>query len=44
MQIKQFDIWLSDLNPARGTEPGKTRSVVVVQTDLLNEMYPSTII
>ena len=44
MEIKQFDIWLADLNPARGTEPGKTRPVVVVQTDLLNEMHPSTII
>jgi mRNA interferase MazF len=44
MEIKQFDIWLANLNPARGTEPGKTRPVVVVQTDLLNEMHPSTII
>lgn len=44
MEIKQFDIWLADLNPARGTEPGKTRPVVVVQTDLLNETHPSTII
>ncbi|MEO6902156.1 MAG: type II toxin-antitoxin system PemK/MazF family toxin [Bacteroidia bacterium] len=44
MEIKQFDIWLADLNPARGTEPGKTRPVVVVQTNLLNEMHPSTII
>ena len=44
MEIKQFDIWLADLNPAIGTEPGKTRPVVVIQTDLLNETHPSTII
>lgn len=44
MEIKQFDIWLADLNPARGTEPGKTRPVVIVQTDLLNNEHPSTII
>lgn len=44
MKIKQFDIWLADLNPSRGTEPGKTRPVVVVQTDLLNEVHPSTLI
>ena len=44
MQIKQYDIWLADLNPARGTEPGKTRPVVIVQTDLLNNEHPSTIV
>ncbi|MBS4043570.1 MAG: type II toxin-antitoxin system PemK/MazF family toxin [Chitinophagaceae bacterium] len=44
MKIKQFDIWLADLNPSRCTEPGKTRPVVVVQTDLLNEEHSSTLI
>lgn len=44
MKIRQFDIWLADLNPARGTEPGKTRPVVVVQTDLLNDTHVSTLI
>jgi mRNA interferase MazF len=44
MKIKQYDIWLADLNPVRGTEPGKTRPVVVVQTDLLNDIHLSTII
>lgn len=44
MKIKQYDIWLADLNPTRGTEPGKTRPVVVIQTDLLNESHPSTLI
>ena len=44
MKIKQYDIWLADLNPRRGTEPGKTRPVVIVQTDLLNETHLSTLI
>ena len=44
MKIKQFEIWLADLNPSRGTEPGKTRPVVIVQTDLLNETHLSTIV
>jgi mRNA interferase MazF len=44
MKIKQYDLWLADLNPAMGTEPGKTRPVVIVQTDLLNETHLSTLI
>lgn len=44
MRIKQFDIWLANLNPGRGTEPGKTRPVVVIQTDLLNDIHLSTLI
>ncbi len=44
MKYKQFDIWLADLNPTIGTEPGKTRPVVIIQTNLLNESHLSTII
>jgi mRNA interferase MazF len=44
MEIKKWHVYLADLNPRRGTEPGKTRPVVVVQTDLLNSIHPSTII
>lgn len=44
MQIRQFDIWLANLNPAKGTEPDKTRPVVIVQTNLLNDVHPSSII
>lgn len=44
MKINQYDIWLANLNPSKGVEPGKTRPVVVVQTNLLNEIHPSTII
>ncbi|NOZ45663.1 MAG: type II toxin-antitoxin system PemK/MazF family toxin [Chlorobi bacterium] len=45
MPIKQFEIWIADLNPQIGTESGKTRPVLVVQTNLLNKIpHPSTII
>ena len=44
MKIKQFDIWTANLNPANGTEPGKIRPVVIIQTDLINNQHPSTII
>jgi len=45
MPAKQYEIWIADLNPQIGTEPGKTRPVLVVQTNLLNKIpHPSTII
>ena len=44
MTIRQFEIWIADLNPAIGTETGKVRPVLVVQTDLLNNRHPSTLI
>jgi len=44
MKIKQYDVWIADLNPRFGTETGKTRPVVIIQTDLLNKFHPSTII
>jgi len=43
--MKQFEIWLADLNPQIGTEPGKKRPVLIVQTNLLIKVqHPSTII
>lgn len=44
MKIKQYDIWLANLNPSKGTEPGKIRPVVIVQTNLLNDTHLSTLI
>ena len=45
MAIKQYEIWIADLNPQIGTETGKTRPVLVVQTNLLNKLpHPSTVI
>jgi mRNA interferase MazF len=43
MKIKQFDIWKADLEPQRGTETGKVRPVLIVQTNLLRD-HPSTIV
>ncbi len=42
--MKQFEIWLADLNPTFGTEAGKTRPVLIVQTNLLNKKHPSTLV
>ncbi|HMQ68642.1 MAG TPA: type II toxin-antitoxin system PemK/MazF family toxin [Ignavibacteria bacterium] len=42
--MNQFEIWIADLNPRAGTEPGKVRPVVIVQTDLLNNFHPSTVV
>lgn len=44
MKIRQYEIWIADLNPMMGTETGKIRPVVVMQTNLLNSFHPSTII
>jgi len=42
---KRGEIWLADLNPRYGTEPGKTRPVLVVQSQaLLDAGHPSTYI
>lgn len=43
MRIKQFDIWIADLEPQRGTETGKIRPVLIVQTNLLKD-HPSSVI
>lgn len=44
MEIKKFYLYWADLNPRFGTEPGKLRPVVVIQTDLLNNIHPSTLV
>jgi len=45
MVTKQFEIWIADLNPQFGTESGKTRLVLTVQTNLLNKIpHPSTVV
>jgi mRNA interferase MazF len=44
MLHNKFEIWSANLNPRMGTEPGKVRPVVIIQSDLLNEYHPSTII
>lgn len=44
MEIRKWNVYVADLNPKFGTEPGKMRPVVAVQTDLLNNQNPSTIV
>jgi mRNA interferase MazF len=43
VRIRRGALLLADLNPRRGSEAGKVRPVVVIQTDLLNDTsHPST--
>jgi mRNA interferase MazF len=43
--MNQYEIWLADLNLQIGTESGKVIPVLIVQTNLLNEInHPSTIV
>ena len=37
-------VYLADLEPGFGTEPGKTRPVLILQTDLLNQVHPSAVV
>lgn len=39
------EIWLANLNPGRGSEPGKVRPVLILQNQaLLDAGHPSTLI
>jgi mRNA interferase MazF len=43
--LNRGEVWLADLNPKRGTEPGKTRPVLIIQAQaLLDAQHPSTLI
>ncbi len=43
--LERGEIWLANLNPRRGTEPGNTRPVLVVQASaLLAAAHPSTLV
>jgi mRNA interferase MazF len=44
MTAKKYEVWLANLDPRFGTETGKTRPVLIVQTDVLNKFHPSTLI
>ena len=44
-KLEHGTVWLADLNPQRGTEPGKTRPVLIIQSQaLLDAGHPSTLI
>lgn len=42
--MKTFEVWLANLNPNKGKEPGKIRPVIIVQSPLLNDFHPNVII
>ena len=43
MACKRGGIYLANFNPSKGTEPGKIRPCVVMQSNLLNDIgHPST--
>ena len=44
-KLEHGAVWLADLNPRRGTEPGKTRPVLIIQNQaLLDAGHPSTLV
>ena len=44
-KTNRSEIWLADLKPRHGTEPGKTRPVLIIQAQaLLDAAHPSTLI
>jgi mRNA interferase MazF len=44
-KIEHGAVWLADLNPRQGTEPVKTRPVLIIQNQaLLDAGHPSTLI
>lgn len=43
MLVKRGSVYLANFNPSKGTEPGKIRPCLVMQSDLLNDAgHPST--
>lgn len=45
LRLNHGEVWLASLNPERGTEPGKTRPVLIVQSQaLLDSGHPSTLV
>jgi len=45
LTLKKFEVWIADLGPGNETEPGKIRPVIIVQSDLLNQLHhTSTVI
>jgi mRNA interferase MazF len=44
-KLEHGAVWLADLNPQRGSEPGKTRPVLIIQNQaLLDAGHPSTLV
>jgi mRNA interferase MazF len=41
--LKQAEIWLADLEPVKGSEQGKTRPVVIISGNSMNNNFPVVI-
>lgn len=41
---KQFEIWMADLSSRSSSNSSKTKPVLVIQTNQLNKVHPSTLI
>lgn len=44
MRIKKYSIYYADLNPAKGSEQGGIRPVLVIQNDIGNLKSPTVIV
>ena len=42
--MRRFELWLANLNSSKGVAVGKVRPVVIVQSDLLNEVHDSIMV
>lgn len=42
--MKRGEVWIASLDPRKGAEVGKQRPVLIVQTDLLNDVGHPTVI
>ena len=41
--MKQAEIWLADLEPVKGSEQGKTRPVLIISGNVMNNNFPIVI-
>ncbi len=44
MKLKQFEIWMTDLEPHTGSEQGGKRPVVVVETNAVSPHAPTAVV
>lgn len=44
VQLQRGGVYLANLNPTKGSEPGKVRPVLVLQNNWLNELRHPTVI
>lgn len=42
--MKRFEVWMAALDPAEGAEIKKTRPVVIVSPDIINELLGTVIV